>query len=216
LKEVVLTAGSFETPKILMLSGIGDHEELSQHDIETIQHLHDIGKSMKDHAAIFLTALMKPGLYSNIAFENNTEAVQIATDQWAKDGTRNFTEHNMSFAVMFNKIPSLYQTPEFKQLSAAEQEYLLEIRVPTYEITFGGPKFPPSVEVPAGHEYLGITVFGSADPGDRATVDPRAFAHPFDGGVMFDSLTDTLTFFKHRYLQKLFYQLACRARVIRG
>ena len=47
--EVILTAGSFVTPKILNLSGIGDSEELKEHSIECINHLPGVGKNLIDH-----------------------------------------------------------------------------------------------------------------------------------------------------------------------
>ena len=34
--EIILTAGTYISPKLLMLSGIGDEKELSQHNIKTI------------------------------------------------------------------------------------------------------------------------------------------------------------------------------------
>ena len=47
--EVILAAGSFVTPKILNLSGIGDSEELNQHEIDCINHLPGVGKNLIDH-----------------------------------------------------------------------------------------------------------------------------------------------------------------------
>ena len=47
--EVVLAAGSFVTPKILNLSGIGDSEDLNQHEINCINHLPGVGKNLIDH-----------------------------------------------------------------------------------------------------------------------------------------------------------------------
>ncbi|KAI9057888.1 GMC oxidoreductase [Trametes sanguinea] len=38
-RDVVLSAGSFQTPKLLELSGLGNKEILSQHDIDTLLHL---------------------------------------------------------------------------------------------------------------------------------------------------------------------------------
>ncbi len=48
-KEVILAAGSFITPKILMLSGIGNEEELSNFSIKCINNLPGVGKNLMDH-----------------------------------------------------------------------------------------------------------------------------------------------------------------------
>lgn len=48
-KEVILSAGSYGTPQLLLLSGIGDHTELEQHGIETIVDLPSVGKNLTDH-----------------------------------------------------------------------------------------------------------------------------------------------------------------------
>lgn len=48
-KEIILSAGAFESPKLLMLSGIGDRDELRTHGIETKQHLAGVGKNLQDH-----------------------------------------------------------------------------------------------------------------------------------------------------------------------
>jgi choline dehydrogenase len=49
---VVLCAGAIQTPKILMLSGIGDHAELARFGIPTISHLPGVGQNFQDHPII--------------------------------------------------------------------------------------------------------------------------------------------------------------------
>jgi choline dehydrogenase len=44
-KEVIVSAGSVNTPQLLMLSGIGDRRELSAAGIKTIVHLPSVGKN---------------------------------------------------------------------------------------------------------------------------------------------------------------------------
>ncbi|MEM6990876.1 MAG: GMC family oxidoreductase [Myxococcota bacterium] len=46
--EVIFSAGSFNSPQLLKLSGIGPKEELAQHDIKTIVDLPGVGKNMQD------------------------------------------------------------------------------------------------------------------------------------------------------------------------
>jgi choline dehydrogenase-like flavoprotein len=50
--EVVLSLGAIHTPKVLMLSGIGDHAELARLAIPTVQHLPGVGQNMQDHPGI--------------------------------------------------------------------------------------------------------------------------------------------------------------------
>jgi choline dehydrogenase len=50
-KEVVLSMGAVNTPKLLMQSGIGPEDELTGHGIDVIQHLPGVGRNHQDHVA---------------------------------------------------------------------------------------------------------------------------------------------------------------------
>jgi choline dehydrogenase len=47
--EVVLSLGAIHTPKVLMLSGIGDQTELQRLGIPVVQHLPGVGQNFQDH-----------------------------------------------------------------------------------------------------------------------------------------------------------------------
>jgi choline dehydrogenase len=47
--EVVLSLGAIHTPKVLMLSGIGDQTELRRLGIPCVQHLPGVGENFQDH-----------------------------------------------------------------------------------------------------------------------------------------------------------------------
>lgn len=47
-REVILSAGSFNTPQLLKLSGIGPHEELSELGIPTLVDLPGVGSNLQD------------------------------------------------------------------------------------------------------------------------------------------------------------------------
>lgn len=48
-KEVILTAGAIQTPQLLMVSGVGDMDELASHCIQAVHHLPGVGKNLQDH-----------------------------------------------------------------------------------------------------------------------------------------------------------------------
>lgn len=51
-KEVIVSAGTYSSPKILMLSGIGPQEHLDSLGIETRIPLEGVGKNLRDHYAV--------------------------------------------------------------------------------------------------------------------------------------------------------------------
>jgi choline dehydrogenase len=53
--EVIICAGVIETPRILMLSGIGPADELQKLDIKTNVDLPGVGKNLQDHPLVSVT-----------------------------------------------------------------------------------------------------------------------------------------------------------------
>ncbi len=51
-KEVVLCAGAINTPQLLMLSGIGDSDQLTRHGIVGIAHSPEVGANLLDHLVV--------------------------------------------------------------------------------------------------------------------------------------------------------------------
>ena len=46
--SVILCAGAIHTPKLLMLSGVGDEGHLRKHGIEVVQHSPHVGEGLTD------------------------------------------------------------------------------------------------------------------------------------------------------------------------
>ena len=59
--EVILSAGSFDSPRILLLSGIGDPKELEAVGITPVHALPGVGKNLQEHANCAILAELKPG-----------------------------------------------------------------------------------------------------------------------------------------------------------
>ncbi|XP_045504818.1 glucose dehydrogenase [FAD, quinone]-like [Colias croceus] len=61
IKEVIVSAGSIDTPKLLMLSGVGPQEVLEKFDINVIADL-PVGKNLQDHSITPIAFTGRKGL----------------------------------------------------------------------------------------------------------------------------------------------------------
>ena len=53
-REVLLCGGAINSPQLLMLSGVGDGDELRKHGIEVRAHLPGVGGNLQDHLEIYV------------------------------------------------------------------------------------------------------------------------------------------------------------------
>jgi choline dehydrogenase-like flavoprotein len=58
-REVIVSSGAINTPRLLMLSGIGDADELRAAGITPVHHLPGVGKHLMDHLNTNVHALLK-------------------------------------------------------------------------------------------------------------------------------------------------------------
>jgi 4-pyridoxate dehydrogenase len=54
VREVILCGGVINSPQLLMLSGVGDAEELQRHDIPVKAALPGVGRNLQDHVSVIL------------------------------------------------------------------------------------------------------------------------------------------------------------------
>ena len=57
-KEVIIAASAINSPKILLLSGIGPAEELKTNGIEVIADRPGVGKNLQDHLELYILSLI--------------------------------------------------------------------------------------------------------------------------------------------------------------
>lgn len=58
-KEIILTAGSFHSPKLLMLSGVGPAADLARHGIDLVYDASEVGANYHDHVGTPVTYKLK-------------------------------------------------------------------------------------------------------------------------------------------------------------
>lgn len=82
--EVILSAGAIGSPQILMLSGVGDPEELTPHGIEVNAALSGVGKNLQDHLQarpVYKTDLSTINTEASNVFKQGLIAMQYALTQ---------------------------------------------------------------------------------------------------------------------------------------
>ncbi|KAJ8015837.1 hypothetical protein DPEC_G00000500 [Dallia pectoralis] len=53
-KEVILSGGAINSPQLLMLSGVGNGDDLKQLNIPVVQHLAGVGSNLQDHLELYI------------------------------------------------------------------------------------------------------------------------------------------------------------------
>jgi choline dehydrogenase-like flavoprotein len=132
--EVVLCAGSIDTPKLLLLSGIGPAQELSELNIEVQHALPGVGKNLQDHCGIFLAEHLGPLFSERVAFSLSPDKTEEAHKQWMTDHTGRLAVDYVSMVIAFIKDPDWFKMEEFKSLPMDVQNYLQNPTIPTFEM----------------------------------------------------------------------------------
>src|SRR3954454_25027971 len=86
-KEVILAAGVFDSPKLLLLSGVGPVSQLESHNIPLVHELPGVGKNLQEHPIVFLNVEVDSVLSEKYAFEADPVAMKEARERWLVDKT---------------------------------------------------------------------------------------------------------------------------------
>lgn len=178
-REVIVAAGTILSPQLLMLSGIGDQDELRAAGIQVKQHSPGVGANYHDHLAVAVLMEMK-----------NTESYGIS---WraAPRGAANLVEY-----ALFRTGPlasNVFEATGFIRT-------LPELSRPDVQVVFQAARrnrnaFP----FPLGHGFA-ISIVGlypksrgrvrlaSNDPRAAPLVDPQLLSHPDDVATMLRGL----------------------------
>ncbi|MBI4940511.1 MAG: GMC family oxidoreductase N-terminal domain-containing protein [Actinobacteria bacterium] len=148
--EVVLSTGGFNTPKLLMLSGIGHEKELRAHGIRVRKHAPEVGKNVQDHI-----------LHGGVLFEPKEP----------------FAYRNSAANVSgYLRSDPSFELPDVS-LVQIEIPYASEVVAARYApppsswALCGGLVTPKS---------RGTVTLRSANPADRPIVDMQFLSHPDD------------------------------------
>lgn len=215
-KEIILSAGTFESPHILLLSGIGPATELSHHNIPVILDQPYVGKNIKDHSAFSIECVIDPSIAGHNQLLRNPEAFETARKEYDATQTGPLAVFGASAAVLFARIPELYTSPEFEALPSGIQTFLSHDSRPSTELWLhGGPLFYAGDGVKAEDSILaveglcqnlqskGSLVLQSSDPRELPLIDPAYCTEPYDWRIAIETMKLQLRLLQTPTLQSI-------------
>ncbi|RAL67416.1 hypothetical protein DID88_008171 [Monilinia fructigena] len=148
-KEVILSAGVFGSPQLLLASGVGPAAELSAVGIDVIADRPGVGKGMQDHIFTGIGYRVNAPTISKLGNDPAFAAEQAALYE-NTPAAGMYTSPNTD-VIGWEKIPEKYRSKWSNETQAALAEY---------------PADWPEVEYIAISSFLGNQVIEGTDPND--------------------------------------------------
>ncbi|CAH1388956.1 unnamed protein product [Nezara viridula] len=186
-KEVILSAGAINTPKLLMLSGIGPKDELERHSIKVIEDL-SVGKNLQDHLQLQMFFEIDGNGLNDWKTEKNINL-------YAKERTGPLTTPATEAMVFLNTENNTSQQPDlqFTWISGVLPNTLYDQNRNIITVILVNVK-PKSV---------GRVRLGSANSEDMPLVDPNYFSEGGDFSVYRKGIDHLLEYMKTPTMSKL-------------
>ena len=106
-REVILAGGAYNSPQLLMLSGIGPADELRAQGVDPVLDLPGVGKNLSEHPAVMLQfAATRPVTFLK---ELRYDRAMLSAMQWALFGTGPFATQINSCNIVIRTTPELEQ-----------------------------------------------------------------------------------------------------------
>ncbi|KAF2501072.1 alcohol oxidase [Lophium mytilinum] len=179
-EEVIVSSGVFHSPHLLLLSGIGPADALSNFSIPVVSDLAGVGKNMWDHLFIFTSH--ETNVTTNSGVTTNETLHAEAVEAYLSEQTGPLTGVGGG-VIGWEKLPNR------SSLSPETQEALATFSDDFPELEYLGlsPGSNPP-DKPAANNYMSVTVavqtilsrgsvtLRSADPHERPIVDVNAMS----------------------------------------
>jgi choline dehydrogenase len=173
-REVILCAGAFNSPQLLLLSGIGPADELRALGIDPVHDLPGVGRNLADHPNVVGSYALKggEGLTRHLRYD---KAGMLAA-LWYARSVGPFAWNGAS-ANIFLRTQQGLDRPDVQLITMPVSNYAdLWLRRPKYEISVRGGALHP--------KSRGWVKLGSADPTDAPRIQFNMFAEPDDLATM--------------------------------
>ena len=183
-KEVIVSAGTFNSPQILLLSGIGDRAELAKHGIDCVQELPGVGKNLQDHLMFAVGGSTKKQDAQNHHLKIHHQVLDLANYLLFKKGA--LTQGPLE-AVAFGST-SLSPDRVDYQLHYASFNLGEHNDAELYDMTTyptkDGITILPTLLRPKSRGYVQLK---SSAPKDKVLIQPNFLAAPEDRQVLIEA-----------------------------
>ncbi|KAJ3981819.1 alcohol oxidase [Lentinula detonsa] len=198
-KEVILSAGTVQTPQILELSGIGNAKFLEAHNIECIVDLPSVGENVTEHVFIPTQYLAKEGTKTFDEFRNNPQFLAEQTALYEATGRGWLAAADAN--ACFNSIETVSRINGNETLksaiSALKEQIALETKNGTlsrvhqaqFDIQLELLEKKQTATLETFHMSKGIV---AVEPGQSYLALFSGIQHPFSRGSIHTRFTDPL------------------------
>jgi choline dehydrogenase len=186
-REVVLCAGALETPKLLLLSGVGPAAELARHQIPLVLDVPAVGQNLHDHPNVALFFLGQqevdsfyPQLYAFHRANRDSDLPLGQSDTCYVMYPARSSFREAAMRMLPAKLPeSLYGSASKRAIRGAIAAATSFSRVNDFIARVWG-----CVVILGKPKSRGRLTLASRNAADQARIDPAYFAHPEDMRTM--------------------------------
>lgn len=171
-REVIVCAGAYGSPQLLMCSGIGPAAALREHGIAVRHALPGVGQNLQDHITASLN-WRSPRRDAGFALSlSGALAIARGIGQWRRE-RRGCLTSNVAEAVGFLRSDEALGVPDI------ELEFLVGMVEDHNRKLHWGSGIGLHVTL-LRPQSRGEVRLASSDPRDAPVIDPRYFSHPDD------------------------------------
>jgi choline dehydrogenase-like flavoprotein len=192
-REVILCGGAFNTPQLLMLSGVGDPQELARHGISVHHALPGVGKNLQDHVDYVLVYRCNEKDLFGLSV-TGMGRIAKAANEWRKTG-------NGMIATPFAEGAGFIKSDPRMERPDLQLHFLIGV-VDNHarNLRYGyGYSCHVCVLRPKSRGEVGLY---DANPHSAPRIDPKFLSHPEDMSLLINGVRKSVDIMNSPVLSK--------------